>query len=94
MAVLFEYAATMGLVDVAYISPIGARDDYSDTWGADDLCYLSRYDGLRYIRVNPVGAWCLGQTEVYEPRAAETIACVFVISVTPSKANQCMNCTV
>jgi Helicase conserved C-terminal domain len=68
MAFLFEYAATMGLLDVAYISPVHARSDYRDRWGTDDLSYLSRYDGLRYVRINPLGAWCLGKSESYTPR--------------------------
>src|SRR5260370_1443009 len=34
LCVLFEYAATLGLVDVAYSDPRGARDDYRDLWGA------------------------------------------------------------
>jgi Helicase conserved C-terminal domain len=70
MAFLFEYAATMGLLDVAYISPVNARDDFRDQWGVGDLEYLSRYDGLRYVRINPLGAWLLGKSERYTPRLA------------------------
>jgi hypothetical protein len=69
LAFLFEYAATLGLVDVAYISPVDARDDYTDRWGTDDLAYLSRYDGLQFVRINPLGAWCLGLAERYQPEA-------------------------
>jgi hypothetical protein len=53
---LFEYAATLGLVDVRYTGPSGARDDYRFLWGADQLPALSRYDGLRGVRVNEFGA--------------------------------------
>ena len=42
MTFLFEYAATMGLIDIAYIHPAGARSDYDDMWGTDDLDCLSR----------------------------------------------------
>jgi hypothetical protein len=56
LCVLFEYAATLGLVDVAYTDPRGARDDYRALWGADQLSCLSRYDGLSAIRVNELGA--------------------------------------
>jgi hypothetical protein len=56
LCVLFEYAATMGLIDIRYTDPRGARPDYRFLWGADVLPYLSRYDGLRAIRVNPLGA--------------------------------------
>lgn len=69
LAFLFEYAATVGLIDVAYVPPQGARIDYRDRWGADDLSCFSRYDGLLYLRINPLGAWCLGLAEEYRPQA-------------------------
>jgi hypothetical protein len=56
LCVLFEYAATAGLLDVAYADPCGARDDYRALWGADQLSCLSRYDGLAAVRVNEFGA--------------------------------------
>jgi hypothetical protein len=56
LCVLFEYAATTGLLDVAYTDPRGARDDYRGLWGADQLSCLSRYDGLVAVRVNELGA--------------------------------------
>lgn len=67
MVFLFEYAATMGLIDVAYIYPSEARFDYRSLWGVDNLNYLSRYDGLLYFRINGLGAWCLGLTQEYIP---------------------------
>jgi hypothetical protein len=68
LAVIFEYAATLGLVDVEYTDPVDARDDYRDQWGADDLDYLSRYDGLRAVRLNALGGCALGLTGGrYEP---------------------------
>jgi XPB/Ssl2-like helicase family protein len=66
LAFLFEVAATMGLIDVAYASPLGARPDFDGNWGTDDLVCLSRYDGLAYLRVNPLGAFCLGTAERFE----------------------------
>jgi hypothetical protein len=56
LCVLFEYAATVGLIDVAYTDPRGARDDYRTLWGGDQLSCLSRYDGLAAVRVNELGA--------------------------------------
>jgi hypothetical protein len=56
LCVLFEYAATLGLIDVAYTDPRGARGDYRALWGADQLSCLSRYDGLSAVRVNELGA--------------------------------------
>jgi hypothetical protein len=72
LAVLFEYAATLGLVDVEYTDPVGARTDYHGNWGADDLDYLSRYDGLLAIRLNPLGAYALGLTTGYQASASTT----------------------
>jgi hypothetical protein len=43
LAFLFEYAATLGLLDVAYLPPVHARNDFRDRWGADDLsCLICR----------------------------------------------------
>ena len=81
LAVLFEYAATLGLIDVAYLPPQGARGDFHGRWGADDLSFLSRYDGLQYLRINPLGAWCLGLAESY---AAPVMAVVDVLQVLPN----------
>ena len=56
LCVLFEYAATLGVVDIAYAGARGARDDYHGLWGADGRDSLSRYDGLAAVRVNELGA--------------------------------------
>lgn len=65
LCVVFEYAATLGLIDVAYSDPAGARDDFRENWGTDDLDYLSRYDGLAAIRLNALGGFALGRTDAY-----------------------------
>jgi hypothetical protein len=70
LCLLLEYAAPLGMIDVAYEHPAGARDDYSGQWGGDDLSFLSRYDGLRYFRVTPLGAYVLGRLKTYEPPQA------------------------
>jgi hypothetical protein len=67
LCLLFEYAAALGVIDVAYIEATGARTDFGDLWGTDDLEFLSRYDGLMYFRVTPLGAWCLGLVDDYTP---------------------------
>ncbi len=67
---LFEYLATLGMIDVAYVLPYGMRDDYRGIWGTDDLAFFSRYDGLLYFRLNPLGAWCLDLCNEY--RAVES----------------------
>ena len=69
LCVLFEYAATMGVVDVAYTDPRGAREDYRGLWGADGYDCLSRYDGLAAVRVNELGAAVL-----HDPGALAALA--------------------
>ena len=68
-AVLFEYAATLGMVDVAYFDPAGACDDFRDMWGTDELNFLSRYDGMSHFRLTPLGAYALGLDAAYQPVA-------------------------
>ena len=79
LALLFEYAATLGLIDVAYLPPQGVRQDFHDRWGTDDYSCLSRYDGLRFVRINPLGAWCLGLAENYEAPSWQAAAAVRVL---------------
>jgi len=69
---LFEYAATLGLIDVAYVPPAGARPDYRSLWGADDLPYFSRYDGLLFFRINGLGAYCLEIADEYKAAPMES----------------------
>jgi len=79
LAVLFEYAATLGLIDVAYTDPAGARDDFRQNWGTEDLDSLSRYDGLRAIRVNALGAYVLGLAKHMPPEAAASAQSIKVL---------------
>ncbi|MGH3896735.1 MAG: hypothetical protein ACRDTA_00490 [Pseudonocardiaceae bacterium] len=67
LAVLFEYAGTLGLLDLDYIHPTGARKDFQENWGGDDLASLSRYDGLQAIRLTGLGRYALGLTDSYQP---------------------------
>lgn len=64
---LFEYVATLGLIDVAYLHPdegflILPIDDYHEAT-------LSRYDGFAYFRLTPLGAYCLRLSDRYQPAA-------------------------
>ena len=74
LAVLFEYAGTLGLFDLAYRGPEGARDDFHNNWGSGDLPYLSRYDGLLAVRMNQLGAYVFGHTQAFEPPVPEPLA--------------------
>jgi hypothetical protein len=79
LVLLFEYAATLGILDVAYVEPHGARQDFPDMWGADDMEFLSPYDGLRAIRLTPLGAYVLGLTDAYQPAVTPSTAALSVM---------------
>lgn len=64
--VLLEYAATLGLIDVVLVPPEQSEPDFDFIWGGDCIECLSRYDGLLYIRLNSLGAYCLGLAKDYE----------------------------
>jgi hypothetical protein len=81
LAFLLEYAATLGVIDVALIPPAGARYNYGGLWGTDELVYFSRYDGLMYFRITALGAHCLGAETEYHPAPVETKP---VLSVLPN----------
>jgi hypothetical protein len=72
LCLLFEYAATLGLIDIAYISPIEAKVDWGSLWGAEGMYFLSRYDGLLYFSVNSLGSYCLGNIEKYTVKQDST----------------------
>ena len=80
LCVLFEYAATLGLIDVAYIEPEHARSDFYSIWGTDEMEFLSRYDGLQYLRLTPLGAYCIGLTNQYTPAEPESRSTLRVLS--------------
>jgi hypothetical protein len=68
-ATLWEYAATLGVIDVAYTRPEESPHDFGDLYGLDDEPYLSRYDGLLGVRVTALGAYVLGLAPEYRPPA-------------------------
>ena len=70
---LVEYAATLGLIDVVMVPPEGGGpdDDYAGYYdGINEMDCLSRYDGLRYFRLTPLGNYVLGLTESYQEEDA------------------------
>lgn len=78
LCVLMEYAATLGMIDLAFIPPAGARPDYGGMWGTDDLEFFSRYDGLMFLRVTGLGAYVLGVETSYAPPAPEMRKAIIV----------------
>lgn len=67
---LLEYAATLGLVDVVLVPP-ESNDLYDSYYDRMGEC-LSRYDGLRYFRLTPLGQFALGVTDSYEASITDT----------------------
>ena len=60
--------------------PQGARGDYWDRWGADDLSCFSRYDGLMSFRLTPLGAL----TFFFDPVEAVASAAPLAAAVSPA----------
>lgn len=79
LCVLFEYCATLGMIDVAYRSPHDARPRFQDLWGGQGMSFLSRYDGLMYIRLTELGAYCLGLSATYTA-PAQAASCALSVS--------------
>jgi len=79
LSLLMEYAATLGVIDVALIPPAGAREDFHGLWGSDQLPFFSRYDGLMYFRLTPLGAYCLDVETDYQPAPVEVKAVLRVL---------------
>lgn len=67
MVFLWEYAATLGLIDVAFTAPEAGHKDYAGNWGADFFECLSPHDGLYYFRISNLGAWVLGLASDFVP---------------------------
>ncbi len=65
-AFLMESLATLGIVDIAYCRPQELWPDFEGGWGTDEMSFCSRYDGLLYLRLNSLGAYCLDVTSRYE----------------------------
>ena len=66
---LFEYIATLGMIDVSFLHP----DDSVANFKNDGNDYyidnpLSSYDGLAYFRITPLGAYLLGISDRYIPK--------------------------
>jgi len=97
LAILFEYAATLGLLDVDYIAPAHARDDFRHMWGADWIDALSRYDGLLGVRRTPLGAYAAGLTATYVPappaavsRTLQVLANFDIVAIDVTQADRIM----
>jgi hypothetical protein len=70
-ALLLESLGTLGLVDLAYVFPHYVWPDFRGEWGTDEDSFTGRYDGLLYVRLNQLGAYCLGLIDQYEASPRE-----------------------
>ncbi len=68
-AIIWEYLGTIGAVDVAFAT------DEEASFVEDAYAYsdepVSLFDGLLYFRINPWGAFLLGQADAYTPAQPE-----------------------
>jgi hypothetical protein len=69
-AFLMESLATLGIIDIAYCHPHQLWPDLEGGWGTDEMDFCSRYDGLLYVRLNALGAYCLNVASEYESTPA------------------------
>ena len=69
-----EMLATLGLVDLAYAYPHLLNPELYDSWGMDDAVYTTAFDGLKYVRVTPLGRYVLGMDRDYAPPRQEARA--------------------
>jgi hypothetical protein len=77
---LWEYLATLGALDIAYSRPEVAQFDLGSMDGVSDDLYFSRYVGLQYFRVNPLGAYLLGLAKTYARPTPEGQRPVFMVT--------------
>jgi hypothetical protein len=79
--ILLEYAATLGLIDLALVPLEEAELDFESDYGLSAAEY-SRYGGLVHFRVNALGRFILGQDQTYSGPAV--LANQPVLKVLPS----------
>lgn len=68
-AVLWEYLAVIGALDIAYLPP-GEVELAAALYADFEDEYYSRYDGLLFLRINPLGAYLFGQAGDYQAPTA------------------------
>jgi len=69
LAFLFESLGTLGLLDLGYTHPAHMWTGGKPSRLRNDQSFLSRYDGLLFIRLNPLGIYCLGLADEHDSRA-------------------------
>jgi hypothetical protein len=82
-ATLWEYAATLGMIEIAYTRPEETPHDFGRLYGLDGD-FVSRYDGLLAIRLTNLGAYALGLTDEYTPPPAALASAAPILKVLPN----------
>ena len=59
--------------------PHGLWPELQGRWGTDELGFCGRYDGLLYVRLMRLGAYCLGIVDTYEMPVEESAGLVKVL---------------
>ncbi|MDQ6695473.1 MAG: helicase-associated domain-containing protein [Chloroflexota bacterium] len=80
---LWEYIATLGIVDIAYTRPEESPHDFGTIYGLQHK-YVSRYDGLVALRLTPLGAYVLGLSSSYAPPLPDAVSGPPVLRVLPN----------
>lgn len=66
-ALVWEYLGSIGVVDLLYTEPEEADLQLQSAYIYHSESYYSLFDGLRYFRINNLGAYLLGQAGEYVP---------------------------
>ena len=67
-AFLFESLGTMGLLDLAYVCPHFLWPDTQHIQLHKHRSFCTPYDGLLYVRINSLGAHCLGLADSFKQK--------------------------
>ena len=72
-ALVVELKVKMGPLEaLGWTKKSSLWPELGDCWGVDDLSFCGRYDGLLYVRLNALGAYCLRITGAYEAAIPQT----------------------
>ncbi len=82
-ALLWEYVATLGMVDIAYTLPEETPHEFGSIYGLQNE-YISRYDGLVALKLTTLGAYVLGLSNSYSPPEPEVASGPPVLRVLPN----------
>lgn len=68
---LMQRLAPLGVIDIGYTNPHALDPELGSLWGTDDHDFFTPCDGLLYVRLTNLGAYCLGKADTYEAPVVE-----------------------